>query len=79
MNDFHSDDGKLYLRFQTDKGIFVDSGRISFVSSIDNFSLSDLTHSCFLMCSAPDVCIELLTHQELLSISDFLRIPIVKE
>lgn len=79
MNDFHSDDDKLYLRFQTDKNIFVDTGRISFVCPLTSLSLSDLGSSWFLVCSSPDIDMELLTCKEALAISAFLGIPIVKE
>lgn len=79
MNDWHSNDENLYLRIQESGAIFIDSGRISIVSPIDNLSLSDLGSSWFLACSSPDIAMELWTCQEALDISAFLGIPIVKE
>jgi hypothetical protein len=79
MNDWHSDDDKLYLRFQTDKNIFIDTGRISFVCSLTSLTLSDLGSSWFLCCSDPSISIELLSHKELFGVSSFLGTSIVKE
>jgi hypothetical protein len=79
MNDWHSDDDKLYLRIQDNKAIFIDTGRISFVCLLGSLSLSDLGDSWFLSCSAPDVAMELVTYKETLAISAFLGILIFKE
>ena len=79
MNDWRSNDDTLYLRFQSDKNIFIDTGRISFVCPLGSLTLSDLGSSLFLSCSASDLAMELLTQEEVLSISTFLDIPIIKE
>jgi hypothetical protein len=78
MNDWHSNDNELYLRIQNNEVIFIDTGRISFVCPLGSLMLSDLGDSWFLCCSAPDVAMQLLD-KEIVAISGFLGIPIIKE
>lgn len=79
VEEWQSEDNKLYLRWQVKnkQTVFFETGRVSEVSHLSKFSVSDLGNSWFLMCG--EICIELLTRTEMLAVAEFLGLTPVAE
>ena len=70
---WESDDGMLLLMIEN-KVVFVTSGRVNFYDKTQAFSIDCLDNSWFLTCENQSQTMELISKQEMLSVSKLLNV-----